>query len=272
MNTTRILSSFGRRQGRALHPNAKRLMQELLPTIEIALPREGLIEPHILFASSSSPCLRGEVRRGESTDERLPPPENATESEIRAFTPSPAGRGGKENRVVRLEIGFGSGEHLAAQARANPNVGFIGCEPFINGVVKLLAVIETESLQNIRLFTDDARRLCAALAPESIAHIDILFPDPWPKSRHHKRRLLSHKTLAMLHRIQPAGGTLQLATDHRDYSAWMLEHLRDSKHYEWLAECAADFEQPPASWVQTRYQRKTSEQGREPVFLLAKRR
>lgn len=171
----------------------------------------------------------------------------------------------------RMEIGFGGGEHLAAQARANPHIGYIGCEPFINGVAKLLMIIEQEGLTNIRLFTDDARLLCDKLPDGCLEHIDILFPDPWRKPRHYKRRLISHPTLALLARCQPKGGTLLLASDHVDYSEWMLEHLLLAEHYSWQAECADDFTRPPESWVETRYQRKTSAEGRDPVFLLAKR-
>ncbi len=173
---------------------------------------------------------------------------------------------------VALEIGFGGGEHLLAQARHNPDTLWIGCEPFINGVAKCLAGIDKEKLQNIRLFTDDARKLVEAMPAESVDSIFILFPDPWPKLRHNKRRLVNAETLAMLHRIHKPGGRLLLATDHEDYSVWMLELLLANPHYRWTAQCAADFNTPPADWTETKYQRKTTAEGRAPVFMECVRR
>lgn len=168
---------------------------------------------------------------------------------------------------VALEIGFGGGEHLLAQAKHNPDTLWIGCEPFINGVAKCLAGIDKEKLTNIRLFTNDARELIEQMPDQSVDSIFILFPDPWPKARHNKRRLVNPQTLAMLHRIHKPGGRLLLATDHVDYSEWMLELLQTSPHYRWTAEKPEDFTRPPADWTQTKYQRKTTEQGRAPVFM-----
>ncbi len=170
-------------------------------------------------------------------------------------------------RPLHLEIGFGAGEHLAARAASQPDVGFIGCEPFINGVAKLLVKIAERELTNIRLFTDDVRLLLPCIPDGAIEQVYILFPDPWPKLRHHKRRLVSHTLLAELARIQPVGGKLLLATDHVDYSRWMLSHIQSSPHYEWTAECAADWKTPPQGWVATKYQTKTTKEGREPVFI-----
>lgn len=172
---------------------------------------------------------------------------------------------------THLEIGFGGGEHLAAQAAANPQIHYIGCEPYMNGVAKLLATIDQQKIGNIRLFTDDARHLMASLPDGSIDTIYILFPDPWPKLRHNKRRIISLETLNELARIQPIGGRLLLATDHEDYSFWMLEHVLAHPHYDWTAERKADWQNPPADWVQTRYERKTSAEGRPPVFIDCRR-
>lgn len=172
-----------------------------------------------------------------------------------------------QNTAICLEIGFGGGEHLVAQAKANPDVLFIGCEPYINGVAKLLTQIDQEKINNIRLFTEDARLLVRQLPDASVNAVFILFPDPWPKLRHNKRRIVSQETLSLLARIQPAGARLLLATDHIDYSAWMFEHVLAHPHYEWRAKSKTDWENPPADWVQTRYQRKTTEQGRNPVFI-----
>ncbi len=168
---------------------------------------------------------------------------------------------------LALEIGFGGGEHLLAQAAHNPDTLFIGCEPFINGVAKCLAGIDTKKLPNIRLFTDDARKLIEALPDACIDSVFILFPDPWPKARHNKRRLVNPETLSMLARSHKKGGRLLLATDHVDYSVWMLEVLQNHPDYEWTAKCQADWKTPPKDWTETKYQRKTTDQGREPLFF-----
>lgn len=173
---------------------------------------------------------------------------------------------------VSLEIGFGGGEHLLAQAAHNPDTLWIGCEPFINGVAKCLAGIDSQGLKNIRLFTRDARELVAAMPEQSVDSIFILFPDPWPKARHNKRRLVNHDTLARLARIHKPGGRLLLATDHEDYSVWMLEHLLTTPHYRWTAEQQAHWHTPPADWTETKYQRKTTAEGRAPVFMECVRR
>ena len=169
--------------------------------------------------------------------------------------------------AVALEIGFGGGEHLLAQAIHNPHIHFIGCEPYINGVAKLLAGIDKFNVKNIRLFAGDARLIVEALPDASLESIFILFPDPWPKARHNKRRLVNAETLAMLARVHKKGGRLLLATDHVDYSVWMLEVLLASDDYEWTAREQADWNTPPADWTQTKYQRKTTEQGRLPLFF-----
>lgn len=166
-----------------------------------------------------------------------------------------------------LEIGFGSGEHLLAQATHNPDTLYIGCEPFINGVAKLLTGIDQHKLTNIRLFTDDARLLIEQLPDHCLDEIFVLFPDPWPKLRHHKRRLINEKTLEMLARVHKKGGRLLIATDHEDYSAWILERLLASPYYKWTAQEKADWANPPSDWTQTKYQRKTTAQGRAPVFM-----
>ena len=174
--------------------------------------------------------------------------------------------------AVWLEIGFGAGEHLAAQAEAHPAVGFIGCEVFENGVAKLLAEIEQRRLANIRLFIDDARLLLAALSEASLARAFILFPDPWPKLRHHKRRIVATATLDALARVMSDGAQLRLATDDRDYLAWMLEHATRHADFEWLARRPEDWRTRPADWPQTRYEQKAIAAGRVPSFLRFRRR
>lgn len=169
--------------------------------------------------------------------------------------------------AVALEIGFGGGEHLLAQAAHNPDTLFIGCEPYINGVAKCLAGIDQQKLTNIRLCAGDARLLIKALPDACLDSAFILFPDPWPKLRHNKRRLVNQETLAMLARAHKPGGRLLIATDHVDYSVWILEQLAATPHYTWTAKAQADWLTPPADWTQTKYQRKTTAQGRPPLFF-----
>ena len=173
---------------------------------------------------------------------------------------------------VALEIGFGGGEHLVAQAAHHPETLFIGCEPFLNGVAKCLSAIARDALTNIRLYRDDARKLLLTLPDASVDTAFILFPDPWPKLRHHKRRLVNAETLSMLARVQKPGGRLLIATDHVDYSVWILEVLLAHPDYRWTAEAKDDWERPPADWTETKYQRKTSAEGRPPLFFECVRR
>jgi tRNA (guanine-N7-)-methyltransferase len=166
-----------------------------------------------------------------------------------------------------LEIGFGGGEHLAAQAAAYPAIGMIGCEIFENGIVKLLGEVTRRGLANLRLFVDDARQLIAALPEASLARVFILFPDPWPKLRHHKRRIVTTETLDRLAFVMADGAELRLATDDRDYLSWMLERLTAHRAFEWLARSPEDWRRRPEDWPPTRYEQKALAAGREPVFL-----
>ena len=173
---------------------------------------------------------------------------------------------------VWLEIGFGSGEHLAVQAAAHPAVGFIGCEVFENGIAKLLADVQRRALANVRILTDDARLLIAALPPASIGRVFILFPDPWPKQRHHKRRIVAKETLDALAAIMTDGAELRLATDDLDYLAWMLARLPVHPAFAWLADRPSDWRVRPADWPATRYEAKAITAGRRPYFLRLRRR
>jgi tRNA (guanine-N7-)-methyltransferase len=174
------------------------------------------------------------------------------------------------HRAITLEIGFGAGEHLAAQARHHPERLYLGAEPYINGVAKLLAVIDREKLTNIRIDTRDMRELLNELPPASIDEVFILFPDPWPKARHHKRRLINAHTFSMLARVHQPGGRLLIATDHPDYADWIGEQLLASDVYHW--QKTRDPYQPPPDWAETKYQRKTSAEGRRPRFFACERR
>lgn len=173
---------------------------------------------------------------------------------------------GAAERVL-LEIGFGAGEHLAAIADENPDDGFIGCEPFINGVAQLLKEIEARDLQNIRIFNDDARNLMDRLPDKSIDEIFLLFPDPWPKKRHHKRRFICPENLTQIARILKLGGVFQVATDQEDYLNWILRHMLRDSRFQWSAESADDWRKPPYSAQTTRYAKKALRESRMPTYL-----
>lgn len=166
-----------------------------------------------------------------------------------------------------LEIGFGGGEHLAAQAHAHPEMGFIGCEPFLNGVAKLLTEIDEGGLTNVRVHMDDARGVLARLADRSLARVFLLFPDPWPKLRHHKRRFVQTETLDALARVMKSGAELRVATDHGDYAAWALMHLMRDARFFWTAGHARDWAARGADWPATRYEQKALQAGRPCSYL-----
>jgi tRNA (guanine-N7-)-methyltransferase len=175
-------------------------------------------------------------------------------------------------KAIWLEIGFGAGEHLAAQARGHPDVGFIGCEVFENGIARLLGDIAQGALDNIRIFADDARLLLDRLEPASIGRTFILFPDPWPKARHHKRRLVGRATLDRLAIVMQPGAELRLATDDHDYLAWMLEYTTAHPGFAWTARRPADWRERLPDWPATRYEAKARAALRTPVFLRFARR
>ncbi len=166
-----------------------------------------------------------------------------------------------------LEVGFGSGEHLAAQARSHPDRGFIGCEPFANGVAKLLSQVEASTLMNVRIHANDARDVLARLPPGRLSVMYVLFPDPWPKIRHHKRRFIQVQVLDQIARLLLPGGELRVATDHPDYAQWALAHLMRDERFFWDAKCAADWRVRPVDWVATRYEQKAMNAGRSCIYL-----
>ena len=171
-----------------------------------------------------------------------------------------------------LEIGFGAGEHLAAQAAAHPEVGLIGCEPYLAGVASLLATAEREGLSNLRVVVDDARLLLCALPDDCLERIFVLFPDPWPKTRHHKRRIVSSATAAEFARILAPDGELRLATDDMGYARAMLLALGTRTELVWQAERPPDWRERPAGWPPTRYEQKALAAGRRCVYLRYRRR
>lgn len=174
--------------------------------------------------------------------------------------------------AVWLEVGFGAGEHLAAQAAAHPDIGFIGCEPYVNGVAALLARIDEAGLANVRILDDDARPLIECLADASIGRVFVLFSDPWPKARHHPRRFIGEATVAALARVLADGGELWFATDDGGYVRWALDHVTRHPAFAWTARRAADWRCPPAGWVPTRYETKALARGDACVYLRFRRR
>lgn len=177
---------------------------------------------------------------------------------------------------VWLEIGFGGGEHLAHQADTHRHVGIIGCEPFVNGVAKLVIEIEQRNLTNVRILNDDARFLLEKLTPASLSRVFILYPDPWPKKRHNKRRFVNLETLAFLASALKPGGELRFASDIPDYIAWTLAHVsrfnrEKGETFRWNAESADDWRKPYEGWPGTRYEAKAIREGRTPAYLSFRR-
>ena len=221
-------SLYGRRQGPKLRPGRKRLLEDRLPEIGLAVAPGDRLEPGSLFDAAPA--------------------------------------------EIWLEIGFGGGEHLAALALAHPEIGFIGVEPFRNGVARLLEAVAQHGLSNVRVLMDDARLLLDALPAASLGRCFILFPDPWPKTRHHKRRIVNPETAAQLARITRPGGGLLLATDDAGYAGWMIEVMLAEPGFSWRAERAAHWREAPGGWVTTRYEAKARAAGRRPIFLEFTRR
>ena len=169
--------------------------------------------------------------------------------------------------AVRLEIGFGGGEHLLHEARANPRSGFLGCEAYVNGMAKVLTAIKAEGLNNIRLYHGDALDLLDWLPDSQLARVDILYPDPWPKRRHWKRRFLSDDRIGRLGRVLRPGGELRFATDWPDYAEWALLRFIRSPLFRWRAERADDWRKPWPEFPGTRYEEKAEKQGRQSCYL-----
>lgn len=237
---------YGRRQDKPLKPRQARLMETLLPRLAISLSD------------------------GQQTDS------DPTKIDLAAlFAPRDrAGdhSGGPPARNFQLELGFGGGEHLAWQAERAPDTGFIGAEPFVNGVAKLLSAIDEKGLQNIRILPDDGRPLVEALPDAALERIYVLHPDPWPKRRHFKRRIVSPWLFAQATRLLKPGGELRVASDIPDYIRWTLMHARAASALEWTATRADDWRIRPDDWPQTRYEAKAIRQGRPPAYLIFRRR
>ena len=169
---------------------------------------------------------------------------------------------------VRLEIGFGGAEHLIAQAKAHPQDGFIASDAFVNATAKALAAIDDGKLGNIRLHFGDASALIDWLPAGGLARIDLLYPDPWPKRRHWKRRFIQDETLARLARILAPGGELRFATDIADYAAYALARVLRSPDFVWTAQGADDWRKPWPDFAGTRYEAKAKREGRAPNYFI----
>lgn len=219
---------YGRRRGRKLRGSQQRLLDDVVPRLEIALddaPRP--IAPETLFD--------------------------------------------RPVREVWLEVGFGAGEHLLAQAAANRDVGMIGCEPYVTGVVRMVRGLVDARLDNIRLWRDDARLLIDRLAEASLSRVFVLFPDPWPKTRHHKRRFVSRPVLERLAAVMRDDAELRIATDDDGYLVWILDRLQASGTFLWTAKTPSDWRVRSSDWPATRYELKALEEGRRCTYLRYRR-
>ncbi len=233
------LRSFGRVKGRPLKPRQAGLVDTLLPHLAIEIPEEGKIDLACLTARDVIGTAG--VSPANLLREALEP---ARTPAVQSFA-----------RMV-LEIGFGGGEHLVAQAQANPGALFLGAEPCLNGIGSCLRHIEESGVTNVRLHHGDARDLLSALPDASLDRVYILFPDPWPKTRHWKRRLIQADFITELARVLKPGGEVRFATDWKAYAVWTLElFLRDGR-FVWAAERAEDWRAPWEGHVATRYEEK----------------
>lgn len=185
-------------------------------------------------------------------------------SDLKALFPVPV-------ETIRLEIGFGGGEHLMHRALEQPTTGFIGVEPFINSMAKLLSRVEETEAGNIRVYNDDAAELLDWLPDGSVDRIDLLYPDPWPKKKHWKRRFVSQVNLTRFHRVLKPGGLFCFASDIDTYVNWTLLHCRDHGGFEWTARNATDWLTPFAGWPGTRYEAKAKREGRSSAYLTFKK-
>jgi tRNA (guanine-N7-)-methyltransferase len=229
------LRSFGRRRGRKASPRQAALLRDVLPRVAVDLSAPCPAPSGRLPATTwKSPCRAGE---SEGANEKW------------------------------LEIGFGGAEHLVWQARHNPAVTLIGCEPFEDGVVKVLDVIDHDKLANIRVHMGDARDVLRWLPDGAIARAFILFPDPWPKRKHQKRRLVNPQTLALLARVLKPGAELRFGTDIGDYARSALEAFASEPRFTWLAERPSDWRIRPADWPETRYEAKAAREGRVRYYF-----
>ncbi len=172
-----------------------------------------------------------------------------------------------DDRPLQVEIGFGAGEHLAGQASANPDTGFIGCEPFLNGVVGALGHVRDGNLTNVRIHMGDALEVVERLPDASLDRLYLLHPDPWRKARHAKRRMVNHGPLDLIASKLKPGGVFRLGTDDPTYCRWSMMIMSARRDFVWQARTPHDFLNRPADWPETRYERKARKQGREVWYF-----
>lgn len=225
----KYLPSYGRKKGRVIRDKKQKLLDNLLPQIRV-----------------------------QSTESRVQNVESGPQQDSALRT---------LDSTLWLEIGFGSGEHLAHRAGQNRNVNFIGCEVYQHGIGNFLKSVEEKKLKNVRIFTEDARLLLEQLPENSIDRIFILFPDPWPKLRHHKRRIINQDTLKLLHKILKPEGKLNIATDWPNYAQWIMIRITNHGGFEFMANSPNDWKNPPEDHITTKYQAKAQRESRTPVFL-----
>lgn len=170
-------------------------------------------------------------------------------------------------REVRLEIGFGGGEHLLHESTRFPDIGFIGVEPFVNGMAKLMAALQEAPRGNLLVYDDDATNLLGWLPPKSLSGIDLLYPDPWPKKKHWKRRFVSAANLTRFAHVLRPGGRFRFASDIDTYVNWTLQHCRAHPDFVWQALSAEDWHAPYEGWPGTRYEKKALREGRRAAYL-----
>ncbi len=242
------LRSFGRRRGRKPSPRQAALLRDVLPKVALFL----------------DPLLPLGRRCPEGAEE------GAVSLSGLGITTARSPQGEREQQLW-LEIGFGGGEHLVWQAKANPAVTIIGCEPFEDGVVKVLDEIERSALSNISLHMGDARDVLRWLPEASIARAFILFPDPWPKAKHRKRRLVNPQTIDLLARVLKPGAQLRFGTDIADYVRTGLLAVTGDCRFAWTADGPADWRVRPSDWPETRYEQKAERAGRRRYYFRFRR-
>jgi tRNA (guanine-N7-)-methyltransferase len=169
--------------------------------------------------------------------------------------------------TVHLEIGYGNGEHICHRASENPDITFIGCEVYDSGIATCLKEIEDKNITNIRMYTEDARILMESIPDHFLDKIYLLFPDPWPKTRHHKRRIVNQDMLGFMHRVLKPNAELAIGTDHHLYAQWMMVHIDRFSGFEWTAEQKSDWRDIPNGHILTRYQQKNKAETDYPIFL-----
>lgn len=213
-----------------------------------------------LYGRSSGHKLR--VQQQELIDTLLPALGVSAEGEVTSATLF------GDDRPLHLEIGFGGGEHLAYRADLLPDHGFIGCEPFLNGMATALTHIRDGRLANIRLHMGDALDVLRRVPDGALTMVYLLHPDPWPKARHAKRRMVNDGPVCLIASKLKSGGELRIATDHPVYLDWTLMVMqRHASAFEWLAETPKDFLEPSGGWIETRYGARARREGRRPYYL-----